>query len=206
MLLQYMGNPPVKGWLVVNALGHCIFCGLKRVRILEVSKILPGCGTILPFAAYLPTNGTAFHVCPSVWSNNFLVRRSNRSVKSSMVNDGVKENILVPVRVTLRMYCLHNQVCIEYGLITIVKCEHVLMCVEDGVGIGQSDGVTAFIPLLGSDAALHQSSPLWDRNLCIEVVVPHLWGHLKVPVVRVKVMVKVMVVIIEVIVRGQVFF
>jgi hypothetical protein len=201
MLLQYMGNPPVKGWLVVNALGHCIFCGLKTVRLLEVSKVLPGYGTILPLAAYLPTNGTAFYVCSSVWSNSFLVRRSNHSVKSSMVNDGVKENILVPVRVALCIHCLSNQVCIQYGLITIVKCERVLMCVEDGVGIGQSDGVTVFIPFPGSDAALHQSPPLRDRNLCIEVVVPHLWGHLKVTVVRVK----IIVITIEVILRGQVF-
>ncbi len=118
-----------------------------------------------------------------------------------MVNDGVQENILVPVKVALRIHCLSNQVCIEYGLITIVECERVLTCVKDGVGIGQSDRFTVFIPFLGSDAALHQSSPLQDRNLCIEVVVPHLWGHLKVTVVRVK----VMVVIIEVIVRGQVF-
>jgi hypothetical protein len=42
-LLQYTGNPPVEGWLVVNALGHGIFSGLKRVRFLEVSKVLPGC-------------------------------------------------------------------------------------------------------------------------------------------------------------------
>ncbi len=86
-LLQYMGSPPVKGWLVVNALGHCIFCGLQRVRLLEVSKILPGCEAILPLAAHLPTNGTAFHIGPSIWSGNFLVRRSNPSVKLSMVND-----------------------------------------------------------------------------------------------------------------------
>jgi hypothetical protein len=118
-----------------------------------------------------------------------------------MVNDGVKDNILVPVRITLHLHCLSNQVCIEYGLITIVKCERVLTCVEDGVGVGQSNGVTIFIPFPGSDAALHQSSPLGDRNLCIEVVVPHLWAHLKVTVVKVK----VMVIIIEVIVRGQVF-
>jgi hypothetical protein len=42
---------------------------------------------------------------------------------------------------------------------------------------------------------------LWDSNLCVEVGVPHFWGHLKVTVVRVK----VMVIIIKVIVRGQVF-
>ncbi len=62
-------------------------CGLKRVRLLEVSKVLPGCGTILPLAAYLPTNGTVFYVGPSVWLDNVLVKRSNHSVKSSMVND-----------------------------------------------------------------------------------------------------------------------
>jgi hypothetical protein len=52
-----------------------------------------------------------------------------------MVNDGVKENILVPVRVALHIHCLSNQVCIEYGLITIIKCERVLTCVQDGVGV-----------------------------------------------------------------------
>jgi hypothetical protein len=91
-----------------------------------------------------------------------------------MVNDGVKENILVPVRIALCINCLSNQVHIEYGLITIVECELLLMCVEDGVGISQSDGVTIFIPFPGGDVALCQSSPSWDRNLCDEVVVPHL--------------------------------
>ncbi len=85
-LLQDMGNPPVKEWLMVNALGHCIFSGLKRVRLLKISKVLPGCGTILLLAPYLPTNGTVFHVGLSVWLDAFLVKRSNRSVKLSMVN------------------------------------------------------------------------------------------------------------------------
>ncbi len=75
------------------------------------------------------------------------------------------------------------------------------MCVKDGVDVSQSNGVTVAIPFPGSDAALCQSSPLREKNLCIEVVVPHLWGHLKVTVVRIK----IMVIIIEVIVRGQVF-
>jgi hypothetical protein len=118
-----------------------------------------------------------------------------------MVNYGVKENILVPIRVALRVHCLSNQAHIEYSFITIVECERVLMCVKDGVGVSQSNGVTVFILFLGDDAALCQSSPSCDRNLCIEVVVSHLWGHLKVSVVRIK----VMVIIIQVIVRGQVF-
>ncbi len=109
---------------------------------------------------------------------------------------------MVPIRVALHIHCLNNQVCIEYGLITIVECERVLMCVENGVGISQSDGVTIFIPFPGSETALRQSSPLLDRNLCIEVVVPYLWGHLEVTVVRVK----AMVIITEIIVRGQVFY
>jgi hypothetical protein len=86
-LLQDMGNPPVEGWLVVNTVGHGIFSGLKKERLLEISKVLPGCGSILPLAAHLPTNGTAFHVGPSTWLDDFLVRRSNCSVKSSMVNN-----------------------------------------------------------------------------------------------------------------------
>ncbi len=108
---------------------------------------------------------------------------------------------MVPVWIALRIHCLSNQVCIEYGLIIIAKCECILTCVEDEVGVSQSNGVTVFIPFPGSDAALHQSSPMQDGNICIEVVIHHLWGHLKVALVRVK----VMVIIIEVIVRGQVF-
>jgi hypothetical protein len=203
MLLQDMGNPPVEGWLVVNALGHGIFSGLKRVRLLEVSKVLPGCGSILPLAAHLPSNGTALHVSPFIWLDNFFVRRSNCSVKLSIVNNHGKENILVPVLVALRIHCLSNQVCIQYGLITIIECECVLTHVEDGVDVGQSNGVTVFVPFEGSGASLHQSSPTRDENLCAEVIVPHLWGHLKVAVVRVRV--KVMVIVIKIVVRGQVF-
>ncbi len=57
-------------------------------------------------------------------------------------------------------------------------------------------------PFSGSDPALHQSSPTRDGNICTGIVVPHLWSHLKVAMVRVK----VMVVIIKVLVRGQVFY
>jgi hypothetical protein len=69
------------------------------------------------------------------------------------------------------------------------------MCVEDGVGVGQFNGVTVFVPFTGSDAALYQSSPTRDGNLCADVAVPHLWGHLKVAMVRVKVVVMVIKVI-----------
>ncbi len=131
-----MENPPVKGWLVVNAFGHGIFSSLKGVRILEVSKVLPGCGSILPLAAHLPTNDTVFHVGLSVWPDDFLIKRSNCSVESSMVNNLVKENIMVPIWVTLLTHCLSNQVRIMYNLITIIECECVLTRVKDGVCIG----------------------------------------------------------------------
>jgi hypothetical protein len=70
-----------------------------------------------------------------------------------------------------------------------------------GLALASPTGATVFVPLPGSDVALHQSSSSGDRNLCIEVVVPHFWGHLKVTMVRVK----VMVIIIKIKVRGQVF-
>jgi hypothetical protein len=70
-----------------------------------------------------------------------------------------------------------------------------------GLAMASPTRVTVFVPFAGSDAALHQSPPTRDGNLCTEVVVPHLWVHLKVAMVRVK----VMVVVIKVVVRGQVF-
>jgi hypothetical protein len=79
---------------------------------------------------------------------------------------------LVPIQIALCIHCLSNQAHIQYGLITIVECECVLTRVKDGVGIGQSNEVTVFVPFLGSDVALHQSFPMRDRNLCTEVVVP----------------------------------
>jgi hypothetical protein len=69
-----------------------------------------------------------------------------------------------------------------------------------GLALASPKGLSSLSLFPSSDAALHQSSPTWDGNLCVEVVVPHLWGYLKVAVVRVK----VMVIIIEVLVRGQV--
>ncbi len=70
-----------------------------------------------------------------------------------MVNNGVKENVLVPVRVTLHIHCLSNQVCAHHSLITIIECKCVLTRVKDGIGTSQSDGVTVFILFLGSHAA-----------------------------------------------------
>jgi hypothetical protein len=121
-------------------------------------------------------------------------------VWSGLVCNRVKENVLVAVGDTLRIHCLGNQVRAHHSLITIVECKHVLTRVEDGVGISQSNGVTVFIPFTGSDTTLQQSSPLRDRYLCVKVVVPHFWGHLKVTVVRVK----VVVIVIMVKVRGEV--
>jgi hypothetical protein len=118
-----------------------------------------------------------------------------------MVNNGVKENILVPVGVTLHVHCLSNQVCAHHSLITIVECKRVLTCVKDGVGISQFDGVIVFILFWGSHRALQKSSPSRDRYLCVKVIVTHFRVYLKVTMVRVK----VMVIVIVVKVWGQVF-
>ncbi len=71
-----------------------------------------------------------------------------------MVNNEVKENILVPVGVTLHVHCLSNQDCAHHSLITIIECKRVLTHVKNGVSISHSDGVTVFISFLGSHMAL----------------------------------------------------
>ncbi len=71
-----------------------------------------------------------------------------------MVNNRVKENVLVPVGVTLRIHCLSNQVCAHHSLITIVECKRLLMRVKDGVGISPSNRITVFIPFPGNNTAL----------------------------------------------------
>jgi len=63
-----------------------------------------------------------------------------------MVNKRVKENILVPIRIALRIHGLCNQVCIQFSLIAILELHDILTCVEDKVGISPSNGVAASVP------------------------------------------------------------
>jgi hypothetical protein len=58
-LPQDMRNPPVESWFMVNAQDLGIFGCFNRVRLLNVSKVLPRRSTIFPLAAKLPTNGGA---------------------------------------------------------------------------------------------------------------------------------------------------
>jgi hypothetical protein len=88
------------------------------------------------------------HIGMSIRAANLLVGRSNHLIKASMINKEVSENILVLVRVTLRIHCFSNQVCINCGLITIVKLHNILAFVKNGVGICQSNGVTIGVSFL----------------------------------------------------------
>jgi len=146
-LLENIRYPPVKGWLVVNADGHGILGGRKWVRFFEVRKAFPGKLTIFPLAANLPSNGIPLHIGTSVRSDDLLVCRSYRRVKASMVNKRVKESVLVPIGVALRIHGLCNQVCIQFSLITILELHNILTCVEDRVGISLSNGVAVSVPL-----------------------------------------------------------
>jgi hypothetical protein len=142
-------------------------------------------------AAHFPTKGTAFQVCmlvgwDNLWSESLI---AESSCLWSIIES--RKTYWFPSG----SHCVYIASAIKIAFNTVSSPPsnvnvylHVLR-IEDRVGVSQSDGVTIFVPLPGSDEALHQSPPLWDRNLCIEVVVPHLWGHLKVTVVRVKVMV-----------------
>jgi hypothetical protein len=75
-----------------------------------------------------------------------LVSWSYRRVKASVVNKRVKENVLVPVGVALRIHGLCNQVRIQFGLVTVLELHDILTCVEDRVGICPSNWVTVSVP------------------------------------------------------------
>jgi len=62
-----------------------------------------------------------------------------------MVNKRVKENILVPIGIALRISGLCNQVRIQFGLIAVLKLHDILTCVEDRVGISPSNGVAVSV-------------------------------------------------------------
>jgi hypothetical protein len=54
---QDMRNPPVEGWFMVNAKYLSIFSSFNKVRLLEVSKVLPRRRAIFSLAEKLPANG-----------------------------------------------------------------------------------------------------------------------------------------------------
>jgi hypothetical protein len=54
---QGVRNPPVESWFMVNAKDLSIFGGFNRVRLFEVSKVLPRRRSVFPLAAKLLTNG-----------------------------------------------------------------------------------------------------------------------------------------------------
>ncbi len=55
-LSQDVRNLPVESWLMVNAKYLSIFGSFNRVRLLEVSKVLPRRRAVFPLAAKSPTN------------------------------------------------------------------------------------------------------------------------------------------------------
>jgi hypothetical protein len=59
-----------------------------------------------------------------------------------MVNKRVKENILVPIGIALRINGRCNQVCSQFGLIAVFELHDVLTCVENRVGISPSNGLS----------------------------------------------------------------
>ncbi len=96
-------------------------------------------------AANLPANGIPLHIDTSVRPDDLLVSWSYRRVKASVVNKRVKENVLVPVGVTLRIHGLCNQVRIQFSLIAVLELHDILACVEDRVGISPSNGVAVSV-------------------------------------------------------------
>jgi hypothetical protein len=62
-----------------------------------------------------------------------------------MVNKRVKENILVPIGITLRIHGRCNQVRSQFGFVAVFELHDILTCVEDRIGISPSNGVAVSV-------------------------------------------------------------
>jgi hypothetical protein len=86
---------------MVDAQDFGIFSSLNRVRLLEVSKVLPRHRALFPLAAELLANGCVLQVGLAISTDIFLVRKLHSCRETSMVSNLFQQNLLVAVRVTL---------------------------------------------------------------------------------------------------------
>jgi hypothetical protein len=146
-LFKDMRDPPVESWFMVDTNDLGIFGGLNGVGF------LPRQGAVLPLAAYLPTNGQALKVGPAVGPDYFLVCKLDRRGETTVVNNLIQQDILVPIGVTLREEQFRDQVSGALGLLTIVEINNVRACVKDWVGIGKPNRVAILVTFACRDAA-----------------------------------------------------
>ena len=180
-----MRDPPVESWFMVNTSDLGIFGGLNGVGFLEITKVFPEQGAVLPLAAYLPTNGRALKVGPAIGVDYFLVSKSDRRGEAVVVNNLIQQDILVPIRVTLGEEQFRDQVSGELGLVIIVKIDDVRVCVKDRVGIGEPNRVAILVTFACGDVAFDHGTTSWQHDLSSEIIVAHFGGDLSVPIVRV---------------------
>ncbi len=56
-LFENMRDPPVESWFMVETNYLGVFRGLDGGGFLQVGKVIPGRGSVLPLAANLPADG-----------------------------------------------------------------------------------------------------------------------------------------------------
>ncbi len=91
--------------------------------------LLRGGGTVFPLAAQLLADGRMPQVGPTVGTHDFLVRKFNCRVCTSVVNNFIQKDILMPIGVTLGVQGLHNHISGQLGLVAIVEMNDVGSCV-----------------------------------------------------------------------------
>ena len=109
--------------------------------LFQFGSFIPRGGTILPLNTQVPSRSGPAHKIPSISLKDFLVSITKRSCAPSEVNNQVKHDILVPVRVTLSIHALGNGVGSKFCLLTILKFNNIPSGVKYGVFIGATDDI-----------------------------------------------------------------
>ena len=93
----------------------------------------------------MPSSGGLAHKRPSTRLKEFLVSITKHGCDPPEVNNRVKHDILVPVRVTLSIYALGNGVSSKFCLLAIIKCSNIPSGVKNGVFVGVTDDIVIIV-------------------------------------------------------------
>ena len=87
------------------------------------------------------------HKRPSISLKDFLVSITKRSCAPHEVNNRVKNDILVPIRVPLSIHALSDGVGSKFCLVVIFKFKNIPSGVKNGVFIGATDEIVITVTL-----------------------------------------------------------
>ena len=105
------------------------------------------------------------HKRPYISLKDFLVRITKRSCAPPEVNNRVKHDILVPVRVALSIHALGNVVGNKFCLLNILKFNNIPSGVKNGVFVGVTDDIVIIVRRMLQHPTLCQALITWQLKL-----------------------------------------